>query len=85
MKSNSTHVRKGSFTGIGVTERHFVTTGAGGECPSLPQDHKCFEPVTRRFQPDPNVLEKLVEVLRQLLLIGPDCELQATCISGATE
>ena len=67
------------------TERHFVTAGASAEVPSLPQDHKHFQPVTRRFQPDPNVLEKLVEVLWQLLMNSPDCEIPATCISGAAE
>ncbi len=71
-----------------LAEPEFACTAKGDSSPPAKAPTAGSEvlvPVTRRFQPDPDVLEKLVEVLWQLLVSAPDCETQATCIFGATE
>jgi hypothetical protein len=54
------------------------------DAPAL-QGHKCLEPVTRRYRPQPTVFEELVEVLYSLLVDVPANEsARAPTPSGST-
>jgi len=81
------------FMGVRKLAGPQFSRAAACDLPPLSEAHPAscsdvFMPITRRFEPQPAALEKLIEVLRELLVDAPANEpqpAQRPCVSAAHE